>query len=439
MAEHPEVKRRSLKQIVRGGLYNAVFQPGLSRWLLLAVAAFIFMLSALYLTSSVDFREDPSALVPRSADAYVETRNLGTLLKNVAAWKIWRPEHRATGQEVHSTDLEKEVAAVISRQVPGLPITTPLRWMTESTGAALCVSAEGEASSVASWALYLRLDDAASALNDIEIEPGMKLELGKGTRDNGVFLLTGPGGGRLSIGVIAPWLILSADDKLADFALEAKRRPSQSLAGTKIVPRWKRGAAVRGVVNPSYRPIVGETLGGPFVSNWFASDARMVFTAKSGRSGEVETAFSVVALNDRVGGGGFWPFFFIIGLVLAILSLAVILAVLLAMLGWGGWLKIAAAKAGIVPAAKPEQVVPSAAFQHDSGMRHAGGNDAPEEREAPVTAEIVEQDILATTIPDSPVMDESEKFEFGIKTESEKQDDAVEENTESDTNESKNE
>lgn len=474
MAEHPEVKkRRSLKQILRGGLYNAVFQPGLSRWVLLAVAAFVFMLSALYLTGGTDFREDPSALVPRSAEVYLETRDLGTLLKNVAAWKVWRPEHRATGQEVHNTDLEKEVANAISRFVPGLPTSQPLGWMNNSKGAAWCVSSNDGAAKP-SWGLYLRLDDVSAALNDAQIEQGMKLELIKGTRDNGVFVLTGQGGGRLCIGVVNPWIILSADEKLAEFALDAKRRPSQSLAGAGLVPKWKRGYSLRGIASPAASSALTERLGASFVANWFAPEARMAFTAKSGRSGEVETSFSVVSMNDRIGGGGFWPLFFVVMLVLALVSLALIFAVLLAMLGWGGWLKLAAAKAGIAPAGKPVQVSPSAAFQQDSGMaaakakkdaselseptvatvsatvneddttslsREAHTNEAQYSgrQEVPVTAEVVESDPVLVDEQQEGDAEEQAKSEFGINPDSgtvAESDDAV---SGSDTNEGKRE
>ena len=364
MTAHSEVKKRSLKQIVGGWFYRIVTQPGWPRWVALAVAAFLFMLSALYLTRSTDYREDPSALMPRSADVYAETRDLAGLLKTVAAWRVWHPDRRGTGQESR-TELEKDLAGLISARVGGLPINPPLRWMSASLGAGWCIS-RGE-DGAESWALYLRLDDPAAALKEIEVEPGMTLQTPQGWREgDGVFSLTGQGGS-VSFGIAGPWLILSGDDKLPNFALDAKRRPSQSLAGTGIVPKWRRTSSVRGMFNPSYASAQGKSFGPSFVANWLSPDARITYTALLGRSGGVEAYFNTAELSDRSVGGGLWPLFLILMGVVALCSIGVIFAILLVMVGWGGWFKAMAVRAGIAPSKIPDRVNTSAAFKQDSG------------------------------------------------------------------------
>ena len=365
MTAHPEVKTRSLKQIVGGWFYRIVTQPGWPRWVALAVAAFLFMLSALYLTRSTDYREDPSALMPRSADVYAETRDLSGLLKTVGAWRVWHPDRRGTGQESR-TELEKDLAGLISARVGGLPINPPLRWMSASLGAGWCISRNEDGTE--SWALYLRLDDPAAALKEIEVEPGMALQKPQGWRDgDGLFSLTGQGGS-VHFGIAGPWLILSGDDKLPKFALEAKRRPSQSLAGTGIVPKWRRSSSVRGLFNPSYASAQSQLFGPSFVTNWLSPDARVTYTALLGRSGGVETYFNTAELSERSIGGGLWPLFLIIMGMVALCSICVIFAILLVMVGWGGWFKAMAVRAGIAPAKTPDRVSSSNAFKQDSGI-----------------------------------------------------------------------
>lgn len=376
MTAHPDVKKRSLKQILGGWFYSIVTRPGWPRWATLAVAAFLFMLSALYLTRSTDYREEPSALVPRSADVYAETRDLSGLLKTVGAWRVWHPDRRGSGQEAR-TELEKDLAGLISAHVGGLPINPPLRWMSASLGAGWCVSRNETGPE--SWALYLRLDDPAAALKEVEVEPGMTLEVLAGARTgDGVFSLAGKDGGIVYFGIVGPWLIVSGDEKLPTFALEAKRRPSQSLGGSGIVPKWRRSASVRGVFHPGYAMAQGRSFGPSFVTNWLSPDARVTYTAILGRSGGVETYSNTVELTDRTGAGGWWPLFLIIMGILAIVSLGVIFTILLVMVGWGGWFKALAIKAGIAPAGTPARVEPSRAFKQDSGIIDAEKDEKTE-------------------------------------------------------------
>ncbi len=369
MTTQPETKKRSLKTILVGWICRIVVRPGWTRWVALAVAAVLFVLSAFYLTRSTDYREDPSALVPRSADVYAETRDLSSLLKTAGAWTLWHADRRGDGTEARN-DLEKELAARISARVGGLPINPPLRWMASSLGAAWCVSREapdGGADGADSWALYLRLEDPAAVLGEIEVEPGITLETVQGGRGgDGVFSLAGKDG-TVFVGIVGPWLIFSGDDKLPAFALEAKRRPSLSLAGSEMLPAWRRGAGLRGLVNPSSSAARSPAFAPAFVTDWLSPAARVVYTAVLGRSGGAELRLATAELTDSAPGAALWPVMFVLMAALAVASLAVIFAILLVMVGWGGWLKALAVKAGAAPASAPERVEPSRAFREDAG------------------------------------------------------------------------
>ncbi len=376
MTTQPEPKKRPLKKILGEWIYRALARPGWTRRIALAAAAALFALSALYLTGTSDYREDPSALVPRSADVFAETRDLPLLLKTAGAWRIWRPERRGDGAEARS-ELERDLAGLVSARVGGLPLGAPLRWMAAARGAAFCVSrgsGEEEGGGEASWALYLLLGDPASALREIEIEPGMTLTVVQGGRDtDGVFSLAGRDG-TAALGIVGPWLIFSGDEKLPAFALEAKRRPSLSLAGAGVLPHWSRSAGLRGLVNPSSAAARRSAFGPAFADEWLAPGARLAYTAVLGKNGGVETRLASVELTDAAPGAALGPVVFLLMAVLAVASLAVIFAILLVMVGWGGWLKALALRGGIAPAPAPERVEPSRAFREDSGG-DAGGVD----------------------------------------------------------------
>lgn len=376
----------ALKQFVCGWLYRIVTLPGWHRWLALAAAAFLFMLSALWLTQGTDYREDPSALVPRSADLYAETRDLAGFLKTAGAWTLWREDRRGTESESRNA-LERELAALVSARVGGLPVNPPLRWMGASRGAAWSVSRNGAegAPGTESWALYLKLENPGDALGEIEVEPGMTLETTQGERSgDGVFAVRARDGTAAYAGVVGPWLILSGDAKLPEFALEAKGKPGVSLAGSGMLPPWRRAAGLRGVVNPSYTAAAAlPALGGGFAADWLSPGARIAYTSTLGKNGGVEINFTTVELREQSPGTGLWPLVSLVVALVALASLAVVLGIVLVMIGWGGWFKAMAVKTGAEPAEAPEKVETSPAFAEDAAAAsESAAREEPEMHEA---------------------------------------------------------
>lgn len=386
MTDQPGAKR-SLRQMGGGTLYSLIFQPGWPRWVLLAVAALVFILVALALSGGTSYRDDPSVLVPRSSQVYMETRDLDSLLRTVAAWKVWKPERRAKGDEQRN-QLQVDIASLIGDQVAGLGTRLPLLWLIEAKQAAYCINQDDQGQE--SWALILRADDSAEVMADIGVEPGMQVETVKGNADQGVFKLTGTGAGELYFGVVKPWLIISSQSTLPEFALESTRRPAFSMSRSGLLPNWRRGVVVRGVTNPVYRAERANSPAYGILTNWMDPDVRVNFTSKIGSKG-LETTFDADQLSERVRGGGLWPLFAVLLVIIGLVALAIVFAVILAMVGWGGWLKTAAMRAGVTPAKAPRPTEPSAAFIEDSGAAKAAAGssaDAPSDtKNAPASTE----------------------------------------------------
>lgn len=356
-----------MKRMLGGWLCRMAALSGWRRWTALAAAAVVFLVSVLLLCGRTDYREDPSALAPRSADLYAEARDLPGFLATAGAWRLWSATAPGT--------LEKELAASVAARAGGLPVAPVLRWMNGAGAAAWCVSRGGGdvSSSAASWALFLHVENPADALEDMEVEPGASLEVVRGARgEDGVFALlrSGAAAGASSgavFGIVGPWLILSGDTKLPEFALEAKGRPSVSLARADLLPDWRRGEGIRGMVNPSASADAKRVLGGGVAAERLAPEARLAFTALMGRSGGIETQVRTVLFEEDAGGAGAWPLVYILLLVIAAGSLGCIVCILLVMIGFGGWFKAAAVRAGVAPAKEPAAVEVSEAFAEDAG------------------------------------------------------------------------
>lgn len=390
--------KNTIKKVVGNRLYAIMFQPGWPRWVLLAASVLVFLLVVCALSGGKDYREDPSALVPRSSQVYVETQDLDALLKNVAAWNLWKPDRRAKGDEQRN-QLQVDLAGLIGDQVAGLGTRLPLLWLVGAKQAAYCVNKDDQG--VESWALLLRIADTSDIISDIGVEPGMNVELVKGAKDRGVFKLTGTGAGELYFGVLAPWLIVSSQSTLPEFALESSRRPAFSLSRADMLGDWRRGVVVRGLVNPVYRAEQSRASAQDIIGGWLNPDVRVNFTSKIGRRG-LETTFDANQLSERARGGGLWPLFTVLLAILGLIALALAVATALVMIGWGGWLKARAVRAGIAPAGGPAAVTPSAAFREDSGVRGGGGGDGS----APVPVQVVRDE---EPLPELPAPEDSSK------------------------------
>lgn len=366
MAAQSGGKRNGVRQRVGGWFFRTICRQGWRQWAMLAAAVVVFVLAVLALTGGTDYREDPSALTPRSVDMYMETRDLPALLKNVGAWKVWKEERRtAAGEE--RNQLQVDIAGLISERVAGMSTSSPMRWLAAATRAAYCLSNAPAEEGGESWALFIEMANPSDALAEIGVERGMTVETLRGTKDGGVFKLTGPAAGELYFGVVAPWLIISSQARLPEFAMDSVRKPAFSLANSGLMPGWKRGTTLRGVYSPASQSVAGEPTPAVIIKGWMASDVRVTYLARVGKSG-LETTFGAEFLSDRIRGGGLWPLFSVILFIVAIIAIVAAFAVLLAMVGWGGWLKAKAVKAGVMPASGPVSVEPSEAFQEDSGM-----------------------------------------------------------------------
>jgi hypothetical protein len=366
MTAHP-VEKRKLKQKAGNWLYGIIFKPGWPRWVLLGLVVLLFLLSALAVTGGTDYREDPSALAPRSAQAYVETNTLDPLLRTMGTWRLWNAERRSSGQEQYN-QIQVDIGGLLSERVAGLG-TLPLRWIAAAGKAAYCVN--NDENDVESWALFLQVGDPVQLLSELLVDQGLRVETVEGTQENGIVRVTGQGDGALYLGLLQPGLIVSSADTLPKFAFASVKRPAFSLASSGLLPGWKSGAAVRGVYNPAYHAAAASLSAYSIVAGWMAPDMRINFISPF-RNG-VETTMNAEVFTDKVKGGGLWPLVWILLLLVALVCLVVAFAIVLAMIGWGGWLKVMAMRAGIMPAPAPLPVDPSPAFKEDAGMTEVEG------------------------------------------------------------------
>ena len=353
-----------------GWLYDVVFKGGWQRWLLLAVIAVALFLITATVFEGVNYKEDPSALVPRSVDFYAESGSLSSLLGKVGTWDLWAKDKRASGNEQWN-QLQLALAGRIGNQVRGLGTRLPLIWMASAQRAAFALMGEADGDPE-SWALYLLVPDTGT-LAEIGVEPGMNVSPQKPAADGNVYELSGNGedGGKLFIGEVKPWLIIASSEKLPKFAADSLKKPAYSLSKSAILPVRMRKTAFRGMFNPNR---FGKEMAGGLsvnVEEWIAQDARIAYSMRFLGEGEMEGTISVKTLAENIPGGGLWPLFkFVLG-VFGVVLLVLALAIIMVMVGLGGWLKVQALRLGITPASQPAHVEPSNAFKQDAGIVEA--------------------------------------------------------------------
>ncbi|MCC8116842.1 MAG: hypothetical protein LIP18_06775, partial [Planctomycetes bacterium] len=353
---------RGFGQRMGAWLYRVVFLAGWRRWAALVAALLLLLLAVLVFTSRTDYREDPSALTPRSVEFYAEARELDTLFRTVGDWTLWTRGGDGL-VEIRWNKVQQELATIIGDEVEGLGDSKPILWLSSASRAAYCVAPadenEGE-----SWALFLNVPQPMTVMAELGIERGLSVTQG----DDGVYALTGRGEGVLYFAVVDPWLVISSSGKLPKFAIDSLRTPAVTLAYSGILPKWRRGADIRGVLNPHYRASHSDIPAYAIVSSWMAPDIRINFSTRVGKSGGMETYFNYNVLSERVKGSGVWPLILLVTGVVALGALVIVIAILLTMIGWGGWLKMLAARAGIRPASAPSPVHHSTAFREDAGL-----------------------------------------------------------------------
>lgn len=354
-------------------LFEAIFHSGWRRRILFIVAVVLFLVLACALRDGVDFKGDPSALVARDATVFLETRELGALLKNAAMLPFWVDERRASGDEQWN-HIQVSLAGMLGERVNGFGSQVPLSWIEGARRAALAVSA-GDGPGAGYWTVFFELPSPATALRELRQEPGVtiaKLD----ERNENIVEIAGNDDSKLIVGAVGPWLAVSSAPDGILFAADAVRRPALTLAAAGILPKWSRDAGVRGVYYPALALSGSANQHLARLAGWIRPDSRFAFTASVDASGVERINTEHRFLGEARGGNWFWSLVkLILGLV-ALLCLALAVAIIAAMLGWGGWLKVAAARAGIKPAGQPFSVRPSQAFKQDTGMPADAADEA---------------------------------------------------------------
>ncbi|MCC8180352.1 MAG: hypothetical protein LIP23_05515 [Planctomycetes bacterium] len=378
MSEAESAPRRTISNRIFDWLYRILSRPGWRRKTMLACVAAIFIITLAILWSRVDYRTDPGALVPKSTQFYVETRDLDLLLRNLGSWPLWNDSHR----DVEGTTRSRLQIAMVEKLgaiIPDLGTRLPFLWTSGNKNAAALALMDSDVEGETSWALFMHLQDPETTLAETRSEPGIRLERMAGGKD-GVYTLTKHGSGNLALAVVGPWLVLSSDGKFPNFAIDAMRRPQHSLAYANVMPRWSRNLSFRGVASPMYVSRLSELH--PLLSGfefWVEPGARLSFTARLDSEGGMESSSHVVILSQDSRGGGVWPFLRFMLYVICIASAIAVVLVLLSIFGWTGWLKAAAIRAGVKPGPKPDPVDPSDAFKEDAGMVKPASDVQPDQ------------------------------------------------------------
>lgn len=352
-------------------VYGIAFEKGWKPFALLGALLVAAILLWTMAFDGVDYRKEPSAIVARSVDLYIETQNLDEFLKGVSSWKVWKEDFSNSGHEQWS-QAQVDLAIMLGESVQGLG-TRPLSWLTGTGKAAMAVSAD-EKTGAEDWALYLQLADPKSMLEEFRIQSELTLEQIRSEGGSGVYRLTGAGEGSLYFGLMNPWVVISSSDRPVLYALfESQRKPAHTLGGSGILPDWRGKTKARGLFNPSFLAEEDPEAYSRFffLGEWLAKSSRVAYTLRFSGGDEVDVTMSAVTLAEDVSGGMLWAFLKVLFGLLGLILVALAAAVGLAMAGWGGWLKMLAARAGIVPAAGPEEATPSAAFAEDAGMETA--------------------------------------------------------------------
>ncbi|MDR1613163.1 MAG: hypothetical protein LBT97_10355 [Planctomycetota bacterium] len=389
-------------------LTQSIQRPGWRRWTILAAAALLFIILLAFLRDRIDYRRDPSALVPKGVSAFVETRRLDDLLEKAGEWPLWGDERRVSGAGQWS-HLQALLAELIGGKVHGLGSQLPLSWFAGARRAAVAWI-EGGDGLPATWALYLDVPNAVGALGELRNEPGVTATPYEGRPH--FFSVSGPDRRSLAVRAFDLWLIVSTDPELPLFAGESRGRAGQSLAATGILPEWRNEFSVRGIVNPRVLVRLFPESAIASTSGWMRDDMRRVFAANIDREGGVDIKSRYAPVAAAAGGNMIWSFLKLALWLVAVLCLLLVAAILLVMLGWSGWLKALALRAGIAAADAPAAVAPSAAFREDAGvsrdaaapagtdeaetmLRGSGREDAPAEDAAPAEADASGRDAVS--------------------------------------------
>lgn len=363
MSEQGNVSRGSRFVRFFAWLVRSIQRPGWRRWAILAAAVLLFLVLAAFLRRGVDYRRDPSALVPRDVGAYFETRRLGALLSGAAEWPLWSDDHRKTESDQWN-HLQSFVADLVGGKVHGLGSQLPLTWFGGARRAAVAWMEAGEDSPEA-WAIYLDVPYPVGAIGELRGEPGVEKTQYEDMPN--FFIVSGNDNSSLAVRALDTWLIIASDPELPLHADELRRRPGRSLASSGMLPEWRDKTAVRGVFSPS--PVVREVFGGVLatVAARMRDDAWYALSVGAAGEGAVEVRFTPAVAASASGGNVIWSFVKLVLWIVAVFCLLTAASILLVMLGWGGWLKALALKAGITPAPAPKEVEPSAAFREDAG------------------------------------------------------------------------
>jgi hypothetical protein len=357
---------------------DIALEPGWRRWLLFTLLAILLAALAGLTLDRIDPRTDPSALVSRSSRLYLETRDAKTFFARAGAWPGWSRERLTESRDIDDDKwnrLQIDLAGLAGAAIPSLGVRTPLRWLAESTRLALALS---EDDGTPGWTLLFDIPEPRECLAELGVEPGLRLErIGDASGGGQLFRLSGNAGGNLHLAAAGPWLIVAPAQKAAQFALDSWGSPAFSLANSGLVPVWRRGAVLRGALDPSY--LTESARGGAWLDalgGWLDADARLGFTARFDEAGIGDAEFEIRKFSAAPPGGGLWPLVRIVLALLGIACLLLILLIILAAVGFGARLKILAIRAGLSSAPKPVQVELSTAFMEDAGL--APGKNAEE-------------------------------------------------------------
>lgn len=349
-----------------GWLLGIVLEPGSKRWLLLALTAVMLAAMAWLALDRVNPADNPSALVTQDATLYVEARNAGALLAKANNWPWWRAEIRESSPDAKQwTSLQIGLAGLASGKAPHLGVRMPLRWLVAADRLAFAVKTDEPEDS---WLVLLDPPNPAECLAELRIEPGIRLEPETEAAGGIVHRLSGPSGATLYLAAIGPWLAISNQAKAPAFALESWDNPDFSLAQSGLVAEWRRGADLRGMANPVYLSQTAPAAARLNAAEWLSPEARIAFGVGLDASGNLEAHLETRLFSGGARGGGFRPVARILAAMAGVVCIILIAGVILAALGMGAWLRILALKAGVVPAAAPLPVKPSAAFREDAGL-----------------------------------------------------------------------
>ncbi len=355
-------------------LIGNVFRPGWRRWLIFVIALAVFLILVSFLRGGVDYKRDPGALVSRNALFYLEAKNIDAAMRNAGMWSLWNDERRAAGDEQWN-HIQALLAGAISDKVHGLGSRLPLGWLTSSDTAALAVL-EPVTNGQNAWILFVKVPNPQTSVKELRQEPGVTVSPYR--EANNLFEITGNDNSTLSVATVGPWLVVSSSFEPLLFAAEAVRRPGVSLSSSLTLPNWRGDGALRGMLDPKFA-LADTTSTAPLARlvGWMEKDSRFVFSIKTDKESRLQVDGAFAKLGETKSDTWLWSFIKFILKIVALLCLLLAAAIILVMLGWGGWLKTLAVKTGIHPKDKPKNIEPSEAFKEDAGVAVAGSAAEP--------------------------------------------------------------